>query len=105
MTYAEKLERFRAFVEKMGKDDVERRHPRLGRDYFSAVIVPGKVYDKVDVVTGGQQMGRYMVEVRTEIIYGIKGYGKVHKGHRYGTLDTIEEFDWSPYYAVRKENV
>ncbi len=33
---------------------------------------------------------------------GIKAYGVIHRGHRYGTLDTIHEWDWSDYRAVRK---
>lgn len=46
--------------------------------------------------------GRYMVEVATQKIFGVKAYGQVHYGKQYGTLDTVEEFNWGPYYAVRK---
>jgi hypothetical protein len=45
-------------------------------------IKPGKKYTKVDV--GGS--GRFMIDQEGNI-FGIKGYGTVHLGHRYGTLD------------------
>ena len=32
-----------------------------------------------------------MIENATGVIYGIKGYGRVHTGHRYGTLDTVDD--------------
>jgi hypothetical protein len=45
--------------------------------------------------------GKYMVELSTGTIYGIKGYGVIHRGHCFGTLDTIMGYDWSGYCAVR----
>ena len=50
-----------------------RRKPRFG-----------KHYTKVDVGSSG----KFMVENETGNIYGIKGYGVVHTGHFYGTLNT-----------------
>ena len=61
-------------------------------------IKPGSKYTKVDIGTSG----RYMVENETGIIYGIKGYGQIHKGHSYGTLDTINEYYWGNYTGVKK---
>ena len=40
-----------------------------------------------------------MVELSTGNIYGIKAYGVIHRGHFYGTLDTINDYDWSEYVA------
>ena len=40
-------------------------------------------YIKID--SGGS--GKYMVDVSDGRIYGIKGYGSVNKGHRYGLID------------------
>jgi hypothetical protein len=54
----------------------------------------GVKYDKVDV--GGS--GKFMVERSTGKIFGIKGYGKIHRGHQYGTLDTIGDWYWGEYY-------
>lgn len=57
-------------------------------------IKPGKRYDRIDI--GGS--GRLMVVRATGDIFGIKGYGKIHKGHAYGTLDTIADWYWGNYY-------
>lgn len=65
-------------------------------DNCKTSIVPGKKYDKVNV--GGS--GRYMVDKFTCEIFGIKGYGQIHKGHRYGTLDTIVSWWWGGYHPT-----
>jgi len=57
----------------------------------------GKKYIKIDI--GGS--GRYMVDQEGNI-YGIKAYGVIHKGHHYGTLDTIAEYFWGNYTAQKK---
>ena len=63
-------------------------------------VKPGKVYTKVDIGPRGNISGKYMVENSTGEIFGIKGYGRVHKGHRYGTLATVGEFYWGGYTGV-----
>lgn len=63
------------------------------------MIEMGKKYARVDIGPSG----RYMVELETGDIYGIKGYGVIHRGHRYGNLDTVHDFNWSEYTAFRKE--
>lgn len=60
-------------------------------------VKPGKVYTKVDIGPEGNMSGKYMVENETGVIYGIRGYGRVHKGHVYGTLDTVEDWYWGGY--------
>jgi hypothetical protein len=55
----------------------------------------GKKYTRVDV--GGS--GKYMVVDDTSEIFGIKAYGVIHRGHRYGTLDTVDQWDWRDYVA------
>ncbi len=40
-----------------------------------------------------------MVVIETGDIFGIKAYGVIHRGHKYGNLDTITEWDWSNYNA------
>ena len=57
-----------------------------------------KKYANVDV----GQSGRYMVVLETGAIYGIKGYGIIHKGHYFGTLNTITDWNWGGYRATRK---
>ena len=60
----------------------------------------GQKYIKVDVGSSG----KFMVEAATGNIFGIMGYGVIHKGHFYGTLDTIGDYDWSDYYPRHKTN-
>jgi hypothetical protein len=59
----------------------------------------GKKYTKIDV--GGS--GKYMIVNDTGEIYGIKAYGVIHIGHKYGTLDTIHNFYWGEYTGIRRE--
>lgn len=47
-----------------------------------ATIKPGKKYLKLDV----GRSGKYMIEVATDRVYGIKAYGVIHRGHYYGTV-------------------
>ena len=60
-----------------------------------ATIQPGRKYTKIDIGSSG----RYMIENETERIYGIKAYGVIHRGHYFGTLDTIDQYQWGGYYA------
>lgn len=60
-------------------------------------IKPGKKFTRVDVGSSG----KYMVDNQTGQIFGIKAYGVVHRGHEYGTLDTINEWAWGGYRAVK----
>ena len=61
-------------------------------------VIDGNKYIKVDVGTSG----KFMIDKSNNVIYGIKAYGQVHKGHAYGTLDTIAEWDWSDYYPAKR---
>jgi len=60
-------------------------------------VIPGKKYTKVDVGNSG----KYMVDDEGNI-WGIKGYGVIHRGHHYGTLDTINDYYWGEYVACRR---
>jgi hypothetical protein len=66
-------------------------------EWERVAVKPGLVYTKVDIGPEGNMSGKYMIENATGIIYGIKGYGKVHKGHRYGTLATVGDWYWGGY--------
>ncbi len=78
-----------------GADAVMALH---GKHSIVAKVKPGKKYTKVDV----GDSGKYMVVNDTGEIFGVKAYGVIHRGHRYGTLDTINEFYWGDYTAVRR---
>ena len=104
----DKLDTFRAVVE---SDTRERytadwvRDQERGHNYPLSVHEPqmvckikmGRKYANVDVGSSG----RYMVELATGAIYGIKAYGVIHRAHYYGTLDTIADYDWGGYTAVK----
>ena len=64
-----------------------------------ASYIVGKKYVKVDV----GRSGRYMVDKESNTIYGIKAYGVIHKGHCFGTLDTIDDYFWGRYTAFKKQ--
>jgi len=59
-------------------------------------IKEGKKYTKVDVGTSG----RYMIDLEGNI-FGIKAYGVIHRGHYFGTLDTINNYYWGDYKAYK----
>jgi hypothetical protein len=95
MRTPELLERFRALVER-------EQGERYGRKYGGCepprvTVKVGKRWVKVDVGTSG----KYMVDA-DGTIYGIKAYGVPHYGYRYGTLETVEGWDWSGYGAISK---
>lgn len=72
-------------------------------------IVMGRKFAKVDVGRGymgpestADWSGRYMVDLETLEIFGIRAYGIVNRGHRYGTLATIGDWNWGEYTAVKR---
>jgi len=67
-------------------------------DNATTSIKEGKKYTKIDI--GGS--GKLMIDQEGNI-YGIKAYGVIHKGHYFGTLDTINEYYWGNYKPVKKE--
>lgn len=75
------------------RHEKEYTHPFTDDAHFHL----GAKYARVDL--GGS--GRYMVDLATEEIFGIKGYGVIHRGHKFGTLDTIRDWDWSDYQAIK----
>jgi len=96
-------EKLEALAKMMKEQSIEKLR-RIGLDCETNVkncevtIVDGRKYTKMDMGSSG----RLMVENETGIIYGIKGYGQVHKGHRYGTLDTIDSYYWGDYYPMKR---
>jgi hypothetical protein len=61
-------------------------------------VKPGPKYTKIDRGPGHNKSGMLMIDNATGEIFGIKGYGRVHKGHRYGTLETVTDWYWGGYY-------
>lgn len=90
------------FAELVEREQIERlKKSGLGCqcniDNAKTTVKRGNKYFKVDV--GGS--GKYMVD-REGNIYGIKAYGVIHRGHCYGTLDTISGYFWGDYRAIKK---
>lgn len=88
---------FKSFDGKTPDEMLEIWEQNIGSE-IKAVVIPGKKYTKIDVCLP-QQSGRYMVVNETGEIFGIKAYGVIHKGHQYGTLDTIDQYYWGDYTA------
>ena len=57
----------------------------------------GKKYAKINDETSG----KYMVELSSGQIYGIKAYGVIHKGHCYGNLNNIDSYFWGEFRALK----
>lgn len=99
-----------AKIQKLADRVLAERKQRLAALYSQAQadaedvrVKPGAAYTKVDLGDHGHWHGKLMVEHATGNVYGIKAYGKVHKGHQYGTLETIDDFYWGDYYPSKKE--
>ena len=92
--YVEKLEKFRAAFEKAD---------RGCQDFGETVqIETGRKFDKVYVQTKVQKLGRYMVDRNSWVIYGIKSWAQINERRTYGTLDTVDQYDWSAHYGIPK---
>lgn len=100
ISFEEKLERLAKKIEFEQIIELKRRGLSCESNIRGSkvFIKPGRKYVKVDIGAGS---GRYMVDKNTEEIFGIKAYGKIHKGHRFGTLDEIDEWYWGGYRAVK----
>ena len=104
MSWKEKLERFRAYLEKQEAEGLLRRHPGWQLGLPIVRTVKRRKYTLVDVGSSADQWsGKYMVENDTGEIYGIKGYGTIHRGHHYGNLDTVLAWDWTEYHATPRK--
>ena len=104
MDITQKLEQFRELIEFQQHEHylASYKNPEFAeiqakRDSETRVKV-GRKYANIDV----GQSGKYMVELATGEIYGIKAYGVIHRGHHYGNLDTIYNWDWSGYVAIQR---
>lgn len=97
----DKLEAFRAILESQQRAHLAVEYPGLQLDtgHYFASIKMGRKYANIDF--GGS--GKYMVELATGAIYGIKAYGVIHRGHYFGTLDTLADWDWSGYRASKRK--
>jgi hypothetical protein len=77
---------------------IAARYSQWQADAEVVVVKDGPKYIKIDRGTVGNMSGFLMIERETGEIYGIKAYGKVHKGHHYGNLATADRYFWGEYY-------
>jgi hypothetical protein len=97
------VEEFAALVLAQRQAHLREAYPTSDQWEWETVNVKVRTkYTLVDVGPELNRSGKYMIENTTGAIFGIKGYGQVHRGHQYGTLATVSEFDWSGYSPVRR---
>ena len=72
-----------------------RGHHDIGYD-------EGKRFVRVVDRGESQTFVRYFVEKDTGTIFGASSWKKYNPNREYGTLDTIDDWDWSGYYATHK---
>ena len=93
------IEQFAARVEADTKARFNTEYPALEREgNWNVEVKPGRFYTRLDV----GRSGKYMVENQTGRIFGIKAYGVIHRGHQYGTLQTVNDWQWGGYVAHPK---
>ncbi|HDY89894.1 MAG TPA: hypothetical protein ENH82_17470 [bacterium] len=92
------IQEFAELVETQQLERLIKDHPGMPQPefYCKTTIKPGKKYIKVDVGSSG----KFMVDEHGNI-WGIKAYGVIHKGHHYGTLDTINNYYWGDYHPQK----
>lgn len=98
--YKDSLEQFKTLFEK-------EHNERLSRFNLPAEkinLIKGYKFDKIYVkISTGQKIARYMVEHISGAIYGIKSWTQVNMRRQFGTLDTINDWDWSGETASPKK--
>ena len=95
------------FAERVYRDRLEawprKGYIHLDPDFECAVnVVPGTKYTKVDVGPRNNWSGKFMID-KNGNIFGIKAYGVIHRGKRYGALDTVDDYFWGEYAPVRRK--
>jgi len=82
------------------------KHPELVDQTCEVTVKYGSKYACVDIGAKGMRSGKYMVVLPgwpdAGTIYGIKAYGVIHRGHQYGTLDTVDDWYWGGYTARKR---
>lgn len=91
--YQEKLEKF---VNALNTTNSSATHGDTWQ------IETGRKFDKVYVKTSVQKLGRYMVDRNSWLIYGIKSWAQINPRRTFGTLDTVDQYDWAHYNGVPK---
>lgn len=93
-----KIEQLATLIETQGQERLKQDKLDCEGNLKNAVtsVKLGNKYTKIDVGTSG----RYMIDSDGNI-FGIKAYGVIHRGHHYGTLETMDKYYWGDYTAKR----
>jgi len=78
------------------------KFPDLCKSSCHVTIEYGNKYAKINVGRSGKYMIILPGNPGEGRIHGIKAYGVIHHKHIYGTLDTINDWNWGGYTAERK---
>jgi hypothetical protein len=97
------VEEFAQLVLAQQRARIAARYSQWQADAETVQVVPGPKYTKVNLGPAHNMSGKFMIENATGVIYGIKAYGKVHKGHMYGTLETVDQWYWGNYSPERRD--
>lgn len=97
--YVQKLEHFRKTLQKADAG-CKQNGDTVGIDI-------GRKYDRIFVQTyhngqPNQKIARYFVNRNSWEILGIKSFHQVNERRIYGTLDTVDQYDWVPFYGTPK---
>ena len=65
----------------------------------------GRKYDRIYVQTyhngqPNQKLARYFVDRHSWVIYSPKSFHQINERRVFGTLDTIDQYDWTPYQGT-----
>ena len=102
VTFRGKVEALAALVLEQSRERIAREYGQWQADAETVQVHPRKLYTLIDRGPEHNMSGMLMIEHATGSIYGIKAYGKVHRGHAYGTLDTAGDWYWGSYYPERR---
>jgi hypothetical protein len=67
----------------------------------------GRKYDRIYVQTYHdgkplQKIARYFVNRNSWVINSPKSFHQINERREFGTLDMVDQYDWSPFYGVPK---
>ena len=82
-------------------------HPEISK-YYTIEVHPGKLFDKLVQRTNDNSQGgyiKYFVERSTGNIYGAESFNKPNFKRQFGTLSTVDDWDWRGYYAVSLKGI
>jgi hypothetical protein len=99
ITYLDKIEQFRVALQEADAG-CKQNGDTVGIDV-------GRKYDRIYVQTyhngkPNQKIVRYFVNRNSWEILGAKSFHQVNERRVYGTLDSVKQYDWAPYYGVPK---